>query len=80
VKPDVHPTACAVCERELPLRDEPRGRPRLYCSGRCRQRSARLNELRKLASGWAAKGRADMVARVERRIEIDLLLWRAAGR
>lgn len=76
MRPEVHPTACAICERELPLRDEPRCRTRLYCSGRCRQRAARLNERRERAEGWAAKGRVDMVERIGRGIEVDLRLWR----
>jgi hypothetical protein len=54
------------------------GRPRLYCSPRCGERSKRLAELGRRADVWEAKGFDDVAERIRNRIAVNVRLWRAA--
>jgi hypothetical protein len=72
----MHTTACEVCLTRLPLRHEPRGRPRLYCGSICKERARRIAERLCRVEGWKARGRDDMAERVRDGIKRDLRLWR----
>jgi hypothetical protein len=54
--PSAHPTACEVCLSPPRLRDEPRGRARIYCGTICKKRARRIAELRRRADAWEVKG------------------------
>jgi hypothetical protein len=76
--PDKHPSACRVCGAEIPPRDEPRGRPRLFCNDRCRERNRSLVELARYADVWEGMRRADYAARLRDRAEAKRAAWKAS--
>jgi hypothetical protein len=60
-------TTCAVCR--APIRQALRGRPRAFCSGRCRQRALELRRWAdRLAEGfardWESLGRRDVAEQI----------------
>lgn len=78
--PTKHPVDCLVCGRPLPLRDEPRGRARLYCPQTvrpCKERKRSINELQRRADAWEAVGRAEVAGRIRKRAEAVKARWKA---
>lgn len=76
--PEAHSIACEICLSALNLRDEPRGRPRLYCGSICKERARRIADLRRRADAWEAKGLGGVAERIRDRIGVNLTLWRRA--
>lgn len=61
------------------MRDEPRGRARLYCTQAtrpCKERQRSLVELQRRAEAWEAAGRAEVADRIRRRSEALTLRWK----
>jgi hypothetical protein len=78
MRPEARPTGCDVCGAPLPLREEPRGRPRRYCGSICKERARRRAALDRLVEASEAKGREDMAERIRNRITVNRARWRAA--
>lgn len=73
-----HPVACRLCGARLPGRDEPRGRPRLYCPAiirPCKERYRILVELQRRAEAWEAADRPDVAARIRKRAAASRKAW-----
>jgi hypothetical protein len=78
--PTKHPRDCRVCGAPLPIRNEPRGRARLYCPASvrpCKERQRTLVELERRAAAWETDGRAEVAQRIRRRAAAALASWRA---
>jgi hypothetical protein len=71
-RPGVKARNCTVCLGPLPKRDEPRGRPRVYCGLMCKERNKRLGQLRGRAEAREREGRADVAARIRTRVDVNL--------
>lgn len=67
---------CRICDRPLPPWSG-RGRPRVYCAKRCRDRARHLRELEQAASFWRDRGYVDREAHVLGVIERRRREWRA---
>lgn len=73
------PTTCLVCQAALPSRDareSRRGRPRLYCSERCKDRQALVRRDVLRVARYEAAGQEPMADLVRRSIDLRLALWR----
>jgi len=73
-----HPVYCRVCGDELPVRDEPRGRPRLYCPAStrpCKERQRALSELDDRFKQFVAAGNDRRAASVQRRLDALRRRW-----
>jgi hypothetical protein len=79
---DKHPARCRVCGDALPLRDEPRGRPRLYCPAGvspCKERQRILNDLANRVTAWSDAGRIDGARRIAARAERLRISWQRSS-
>jgi len=76
--PRKHPRDCRLCGRPLPIREEPRGRARLYCPASvrpCKERHRTIVELQRRAATWEADGRSEVADRIRRRAAATLASW-----
>jgi len=80
--PSKHPVSCRLCLAVLPIRDEPRGRPRLYCPREvrpCKDRQRVLDELARRSAEWGVAGRPDVIERIEQRAARLREIWAPRG-